>query len=133
MAHGLMPTLVFTGPDSGRALAKFGLDDYPRIDLCCEEGPILHGHVRAVTRALLPQLRDTPDLLMVVGATSSALGAALAGFVARVPVAHLEASLRAHNPDQFQLDEEYRLAIDSDADLLFAPTETEANNLRLET
>jgi UDP-N-acetylglucosamine 2-epimerase (non-hydrolysing) len=81
---------------------------------------------------VLPQLRPKPDLLVVQGDTSSALGAALAGFLAEVPVAHVEAGLRTHDPLMPWPEEEYRVAIDAQADLLFAPTERAAANLRLE-
>jgi UDP-N-acetylglucosamine 2-epimerase (non-hydrolysing) len=85
-----------------------------------------------VTEALLPQLSNGPDLLVVHGDTSSAAGAALAGFAAGVPVAHVEAGLRTHDPRLPWPEEEYRVAIDARADLLFAPTATAAANLRFE-
>ena len=71
-------------------------------------------------------------MLLVQGDTSSALGAALAGFTAGVPVAHVEAGLRTGDPALPWPEEEYRTAIDAGADLLFAPTETAAINLRAE-
>jgi len=85
-----------------------------------------------VTAALLRKLRFGPDLLVVQGDTSSALGAALAGFTACVPVAHVEAGLRTHDPHFPWPEEEYRTAIDAQAELLFAPTATAAANLRAE-
>jgi len=85
-----------------------------------------------VSRALQPLVRSVPDLLVVQGDTSSALGAALAGFTAGIPVAHVEAGLRTHDPSLPWPEEEYRTAIDADADLLFAPTELAAANLRAE-
>jgi UDP-N-acetylglucosamine 2-epimerase (non-hydrolysing) len=91
-----------------------------------------HRHVRAVTAALLPTLARAPELLVVQGDTSSALGAALAGFTAGVSVAHVEAGLRTHDPLLPWPEEEYRVAIDAGADLLFAPTEISAANLRAE-
>jgi UDP-N-acetylglucosamine 2-epimerase (non-hydrolysing) len=100
------------------------------LDCPGEQNP--HRHVRAVTAALLGQLHPAPDLLVVQGDTSSALGAALAGFTARVPVAHVEAGLRTHDPALPWPEEEYRTAIDAGADLLFAPTEIAAANLRHE-
>ena len=60
------------------------------------------------------------------------MGAALAAFTAGVPVAHVEAGLRTHDPAQPWPEEEYRTAIDSGAELLFAPTETSAANLHAE-
>jgi UDP-N-acetylglucosamine 2-epimerase (non-hydrolysing) len=85
-----------------------------------------------VTKALLPRIATPPDLLVVQGDTSSALGAGLAAFTARVPVAHVEAGLRTHDPRLPWPEEEYRTAIDAEADLLFAPTEGAAANLRAE-
>jgi UDP-N-acetylglucosamine 2-epimerase (non-hydrolysing) len=82
---------------------------------------------------VVPLLRSPPDLLVVQGDTSSALGAALAAFTAGVSVAHVEAGLRTHDQAQPWPEEEYRTAIDAQADLLFAPTETAAANLRAET
>jgi UDP-N-acetylglucosamine 2-epimerase (non-hydrolysing) len=85
-----------------------------------------------VTKALLPRLDPAPELLIVQGDTSSALGAALAGFTAGVTVAHVEAGLRTHDPLLPWPEEEYRTAIDARADLLFAPTATAEANLRAE-
>jgi len=71
-------------------------------------------------------------LLVVQGDTSSALGAALAGFRAGLPVAHVEAGLRSHDTAMPWPEEEYRTAIDAGAELLFAPTALAAANLRAE-
>ncbi len=103
------------------------------VELHCPGLPDPHLHVKSVTQTLLPQLlRDPPSLLVVQGDTSSALGGALAGFAADVPVAHVEAGLRTHDPAMPWPEEEYRTAIDAHADLLFAPTELAADNLRAE-
>jgi UDP-N-acetylglucosamine 2-epimerase (non-hydrolysing) len=47
-----------------------------------------------------------------------------------VPVAHVEAGLRTYDAQLPWPEEEYRTAIDARADLLFAPTEVAADNLR---
>jgi UDP-N-acetylglucosamine 2-epimerase (non-hydrolysing) len=73
-----------------------------------------------------------PELLIVQGDTSSALGGALAACAAGVPVAHVEAGLRSHDPKMPWPEEEYRTAIDANAELLFAPTPLAAANLRRE-
>lgn len=90
-----------------------------------------NSHVEAVTRSLSPLLRGG-DLAIVQGDTSSALGGALAASIARVPVAHVEAGLRSHDRNRPWPEEEYRVAIDGIAELLFAPTELAAANLRRE-
>src|SRR5919202_1009581 len=67
-----------------------------RLDCAGQQDP--HHHVAAVTQAVLPLIAPAPDLLVVQGDTSSALGAALAAFTAGVAVAHVEAGLRSHDP-----------------------------------
>ena len=130
-AQGVVPTLIFTGQHQLRP-GEFGLAGFPRLSLTCPGQHDPHAHVEAVTRALLPLLQDTPDVLIVQGDTSSALGGALAGFAAGVPVGHVEAGLRTHDPLLPWPEEEYRTAIDADADLLFAPTQLAAANLAAE-
>jgi len=124
------PSLIFTGQHGGLKPGDFGLDGFPAVRLDCPGREDPHDHVRAITLAMLPQLGNPPDLVLVQGDTSSALGAALASFTAGVPVAHVEAGLRTHDPMLPWPEEEYRTAIDADADLLFAPTELAAANLR---
>src|SRR5205814_3268284 len=132
-ASGLVPSLILTGQHPGLDPADFGLDRFPCKRLGCAGEDDPNAHVAVVIRSLLPLLRQQPpDLLVVQGDTSSALGAALAGFTACVPVAHVEAGLRTHDPALPWPEEEYRTAIDARADLLFAPTETAAANLRAE-
>ena len=126
----MTPSLIFTGQHVGLKPVDFGLDGFPAVRLDCPGREDPHDHVRAITLAMLPQLGNPPDLVLVQGDTSSALGAALASFTAGVPVAHVEAGLRTHDPMLPWPEEEYRTAIDADADLLFAPTELAAANLR---
>jgi len=126
---GLPPTLTFTDQHVGLDPAEFGMEAYPAVHLGCPGELDPHGHVQLVTDALLPLLRPAPELLLVQGDTSSALGAALAAFIVGVPVAHVEAGF---DPLMPRPEEEYRTAIDARANLLFAPTETAAANLRAE-
>jgi UDP-N-acetylglucosamine 2-epimerase (non-hydrolysing) len=130
LARGVTPSLIFTGQHVGLKPGDFSLDGFPAVRLDCPGREDPHDHVRAITLAMLPQLGNPPDLVLVQGDTSSALGAALASFTAGVPVAHVEAGLRTHDPMLPWPEEEYRTAIDADADLLFAPTELAAANLR---
>ena len=81
---------------------------------------------------LADHLLDRPALLIVQGDTSSAFGGALAADALGVPLAHVEAGLRTHDPLLPWPEEEFRVAIDARADLLFAPTELSAANLRAE-
>ena len=89
-------------------------------------------HVDAVAWATTHALHHRPDLLIVQGDTSSALGAALGAVAADVTVAHVEAGLRTHDDHQPWPEEGYRRRIDAKAELLFAPTAQAAENLRNE-
>jgi UDP-N-acetylglucosamine 2-epimerase (non-hydrolysing) len=131
-SRGFDPRLVFTGQHWGLDAWQFGLGSFSATRLNCrgEEDP--HAHVRMVAAALGPTLATRPDLIVVQGDTSSALGGALAGSVANVPVAHVEAGLRSHDELLPWPEESYRTAIDAQAALLFAPTEQAAANLASE-
>ena len=87
----------------------------------------------AVLRAMEPLLAARrPDWLVVQGDTGSAFAAALAGFYAKVPVAHVEAGLRTGDIDRPWPEEMNRRLISTAARLHFAPLESNAANLRRE-
>ena len=86
--------------------------------------------VRAALNRLLPL--NFPELLVVQGDTSSALGGALAAKALGIPLAHVEAGLRTYDPNLPWPEEENRVAIDRLSNLLFAPTGGNAANLRRE-
>ena len=63
-----------------------------------------------------------PDLVLVQGDTTTAIGGAMAAFYARVPVGHVEAGLRTINPYSPFPEEMNRRLITRIADLHFAAT-----------
>ena len=131
-ARAVRPSLILTGQHTDLDPADHGLGAYAATRLNCPGAQDPHSHVKSVAAAVLTQLRKPPDLLVVQGDTSSALGGALAGCIAAVPVAHVEAGLRSHDSAMPWPEEEYRTAIDANPDLLFAPTALAAANLRKE-
>ena len=130
--RGLTPLLVFTGQHRGLDPGAFALGEFDALDLDCPGRPDPDAHVAEVRSALRRELRRPPALIVVQGDTSSALGAALAGFDRGVAVAHVEAGLRTHDAASPWPEEAYRTAIDARATLLFAPTELAAANLAAE-
>jgi UDP-N-acetylglucosamine 2-epimerase (non-hydrolysing) len=76
--------------------------------------------------------REKPQVVLVHGDTTTAMAAAIAAFYARVRIGHVEAGLRSFDLQRPWPEEFNRVAIDSMADLLFAPTEGAAENLRQE-
>lgn len=87
--------------------------------------------MQSVSATIAPAIEGT-KLVVVQGDTSSALGGALGASMAGVPVAHVEAGLRSHDRANPWPEEDFRIAIDRDAELLFAPTRLSAANLRRE-
>ena len=87
------------------------------------------GLLRAVDPVLV-QWR--PAALLVHGDTSSAAMAALAGFWRGVPIAHVEAGLRSHQPRDPFPEELNRTLIARVATWHFAPTQAAVANLRAE-
>lgn len=70
-----------------------------------------------------------PDLVIVQGDTTTTLGASLAAFYEKIPVAHVEAGLRTGNPLSPWPEEMNRKLTASIASLHFAPTAEARNNL----
>jgi len=82
---------------------------------------------------LAPVLAEyQPDLILVHGDTTTSVSAALAAFYQKIPVAHVEAGLRSQDPYSPFPEEMNRCLISRLARLHFAPTESNANNLRQE-
>lgn len=131
LGHGIEPRFVFSKQDPGLDDRALAIEEFTRLDLGCPKGSCAHAQVKEVTRALLPLLSGQPDLLIVSGDSAGALGAALAAFVAGVPVGHLEAGHREPGRPASPV-EEYGEAIDMDAELLIAKDEAAADTLRLQ-
>jgi len=109
-----------------------GLAGFREVNLHCAGREDPRAHANAVEEAVRGLLDPAPDLLVVQGDTSSALGAARAGFACGVPVGHVEAGLRTHDLARPWPEEGNRIEIDARAELLFAPTSIAAQNLAAE-
>ena len=131
--RGLAPLVIFTGQHPRLDLAGFGIGDCPVEHLECPGLEDPNAHVAVVGKAVLSRLlADPPQLVIVQGDTSSALGGAQAAKSAGIALAHVEAGLRSHDLKNPWPEEGFRRAIDGMADVLFAPTELSAANLRRE-
>ncbi|GMV44673.1 MAG: UDP-N-acetyl glucosamine 2-epimerase [Pseudomonadota bacterium] len=115
-----------------QVLEVFGL--LPRHDLdLMRPGQDLPWLTGAVVEGVARVLRaERPDWLVVQGDTTTAFAAALAGFYERVPVAHVEAGLRTHDPASPWPEEMNRRLVGTLASLHFAPTARAAANLARE-
>lgn len=132
-ARGMRPWILLTGQHPGLSPSEHDLDRYEVTPLRCEGQPNPVAHADWVSETLQRCWHPcAPALVLVQGDTSSALGGARAAAAVRVPLAHVEAGLRTHNPDLPWPEESFRVEIDALADLLFAPTGGNAANLRAE-
>lgn len=75
------------------------------------------------------RVNKKPDLIIVQGDTTSALGGAIAGHYHQIPIAHVEAGLRSFDLFSPWPEEANRKAITSIAQLHFAPTFENQQNL----
>lgn len=73
-----------------------------------------------------------PDRVLVHGDTTTTLATSLACFYKKIPVAHVEAGLRSHDPRQPWPEEMNRRVTDVIADVFFAPTASSKKNLLAE-
>ncbi len=113
-----------------QTLAMFGI--HPNYDLeIMTEGQSLFDISTRTLTGLRPILeRETPDIVMVQGDTTSACFAAIAAFYLKIAVAHVEAGLRTGDRYDPFPEEMNRTIIGQVADIHFAPTEDARANLR---
>lgn len=130
---GALPSLYVTGQHPGLDPADHMLGKLPATAFGCPGRNDPFHHVEEVCSALEGHWRRTaPDLVIVQGDTSSALGGARAASLCQVPLAHVEAGLRSFDSASPWPEEDFRTEIDSLANLLFAPTNGAAANLMRE-
>lgn len=77
-------------------------------------------------------VQEEPDLILVHGDTTTTFAAAVAAFYQKCAVAHIEAGLRSYNKHEPYPEEINRRLTGVLADLHFAPTEQNHNNLLTE-
>jgi UDP-N-acetylglucosamine 2-epimerase (non-hydrolysing) len=73
--------------------------------------------------------RALPDVLLVQGDTTTSFAASLAAYYNKVPVGHVEAGLRTYDKYSPFPEETNRRLTSAIADIHFAPTETNRDNL----
>ena len=96
-----------------------------------------HNELFEITSKILLGLKKVietvnPNLILVQGDTSTTFAATLAAFYKKIPVGHVEAGLRTYNKYAPWPEEINRKITSSIADLHFAPSELEVNNLKQE-
>ena len=129
---GIEPIVCVTGQHRqmlDQVLDVFDLKPDYDLDVMQADQSLTDVTVRILEKlgAVLQQVE--PDLVVVVGDTTTTMVGALAAFHSQIPVAHVESGLRTgHRYNPFP-EEMYRTVVDILADLHFAPTEQNRENL----
>lgn len=112
-----------------QVLEIFGI--VPDVDLdLMERNQTLAGFTSRAITALDGYLAsEKPDLILVQGDTTTVFSASLAAFYHHIPVGHVEAGLRTGNLQSPWPEELNRVLTTRIADLHFAPTRTNRQNL----
>jgi UDP-N-acetylglucosamine 2-epimerase len=112
-----------------QVLKAFGI--VPDFDLNIMESRQTLTHItsKALTGldTIIKEIR--PDFLLVQGDTTTAMAASLAGFYNKIPIGHVEAGLRTYNRYSPFPEEMNRKIITAIAQLHFAPTRNNKDNL----
>jgi UDP-N-acetylglucosamine 2-epimerase (non-hydrolysing) len=130
---GMRQEIILTGQHV-ELLESFEIPPVPIRKLAIDLREQTAGEIRdSLRHALCLQLfSPRPNLVLVQGDTSSALAGALAACDCGIPIGHVEAGLRSGDLQQPWPEEGNRIMIDAISDLLFAPSDMAAKNLRAE-
>jgi UDP-GlcNAc3NAcA epimerase len=126
--------IVHTGQHYDRAMSQSFFDDLgiPAPDINLEVGSGNHGEQTGkMLVALEKEFQEhRPQMVVIYGDTNSTLAAAIAASKLHIPIAHVEAGIRAND---FRMPEEInRVAADRLSSLLFAPSRSSADQLQRE-
>ncbi|WBB53674.1 UDP-N-acetylglucosamine 2-epimerase (non-hydrolyzing) [Verrucosispora sp. WMMD573] len=131
----LRTTVVDSGQQPGRvdeALAPFGLRADTTLALSRRTGSLAELATELTSAVELLLTGRRPDAVVVHGDTTTALVGGLVAFWNRIPVVHLEAGLRSHQPQEPFPEESNRAMLARIATLHLAPTSTARRNLLAE-
>jgi UDP-N-acetylglucosamine 2-epimerase (non-hydrolysing) len=112
-----------------KAVEEWGISPAYTVEL-----PVHDRRLAATLASMLAPLADCieqarPHVVVVEGDTTTNVAAALAAFYAGVPVAHVEAGLRTHDPLLPFPEEMHRRVVDRLATFHYAPTDGALQNL----
>jgi UDP-GlcNAc3NAcA epimerase len=132
--QGLNSRIVHTGQHYDRVMSQAFFDDLgiPAPNINLEVGSGKHGAQTAKMLVALERefIDHRPYMVVIYGDTNSTLAAAIAAAKLNIPIAHVEAGIRAND---FRMPEEInRVAADRLSNLLFAPSGSSSEQLQYE-
>lgn len=130
----LQEVIIHTGQHFDENMSEIFFEEMniPKPDYNLNINGLGHG---AMTGQMLEKIeeiliKENPVWVLVYGDTNSTLAGALAAKKLHIKVAHVEAGLRSFNMDM--PEEINRILTDRISDVLFCPTDTAINNLKME-
>ncbi|HNP24257.1 MAG TPA: UDP-N-acetylglucosamine 2-epimerase (non-hydrolyzing) [Panacibacter sp.] len=132
--QGIEEIIIHTGQHYDEKMSEifFTEMNIPKPAYNLQIGNLSHGAMtgRMIEKieALITELK--PDYLMVYGDTNSTMAGAIAASKTKVKMVHIEAGLRSFNMNM--PEEVNRIVTDRLSDILFCPTTTAIQNLKLE-
>jgi len=128
------PLIIHTEQHYDDKMSKIFFEDLclPEPDVCLGVGSASHAVQTAKIMIEFEKelIKDSPDLVIVVGDVNSTLACSLVASKLLIPVAHVEAGLRSF--DRAMPEEINRLVTDSLSDYLFTTCEDANENLKRE-
>ena len=125
-------TTIVTGQHKemlSQMLRNFAIEPDYNLQLMQEQQSLSELTQRAVSSLGKVFQQETTDLVIVHGDTTTTFSAALSAYYEQIPVAHVEAGLRSFNKYSPFPEEMNRQLTDTLADLYFAPTHQNKENL----
>lgn len=114
------------------ALDDLGVTPNINLDIMTKGQDLFDITVNVLSRMRDLIERESPDVMLVHGDTTSSFASALSAFYKKIPVCHVEAGLRTYNMNAPYPEEYNRRAIALIATHHFAPTERAKQNLLCE-
>jgi UDP-N-acetylglucosamine 2-epimerase (non-hydrolysing) len=131
-APGLTGVVCVTAQHRGmldQVLKVFGIVPDHDLDIMTAGQDLFDITTKTLTGLRDVLIKESPDMVLVQGDTTTAMAAALAAYYMKIPVGHIEAGLRTNNRYSPFPEEKNRHIVGVLADMHFAPTQWAKSNL----